>query len=138
MHSPPLHACANSARVKLQQALQTATFELNYERSSRIVENVAKDEDIRKLKFQILLLEDENDELHEQLTQEEDRADGLEHDVEDAAARSEELEVELQNVSNELRIKLRETDTLKVRLFGAFTGTERRLTVMTDGASIPP
>ena len=53
-------------KTQLQHALQTATFELNYERSARIVENVCRDEESRKLSLQLALLENENEELHNQ------------------------------------------------------------------------
>ncbi|KAF2835134.1 hypothetical protein M501DRAFT_1026885 [Patellaria atrata CBS 101060] len=99
-----------------QLALQTTKYELNYERSARAVECVAKDEDIRKLRLQLLLLEDENDELNDQLEREQKRGDELEHSVNDAWAQLEESETEVQRVSNELRMKVRELDTVKAEL----------------------
>src|SRR4051812_33372446 len=101
-------------RGQLQQALRTATLELNLERSTRAVETVKKDEDIRKLRLQLVLLEDENEELNTQLIQEEEHTDTLQQDLDDALARSTRLEDEISNLTNELRIKTREVETMKV------------------------
>jgi uncharacterized coiled-coil protein SlyX len=98
----------------LQQALQTTQFELNYERSSRIVEGVTKDEDIRKLKVRIHVIEDEVEELNEQLAKEEERSDGLVQDLEEAMSKFDELDGENQGLSNELRVKSRELENAKV------------------------
>jgi chromosome segregation ATPase len=95
-------------------ALQTTNFELNYERSSRAVESVVKDEDIRKLKYQVLGLEDENEELIEQLDKEEVHVQNLERDLECALARYEELDNEIQRLNEELRVRLRESSTMRV------------------------
>jgi len=103
--------------LKLQQALQTATIELKLARSIHDVETVSKDEVMRKLRLQILLLEDENQDLHEQLLSEEEHADQLEQDLEDALARSDGLEEEAQRATNELRSKARELDIKRVRPF---------------------
>ena len=88
---------------------------MNYERSSRQVDAVIRDEDVRKLKFQLVLLEDENDVLEEQLTQAEESADGMEGELGAALARQEELEGEVQTATNDLRSKLRESDAMRVR-----------------------
>lgn len=101
-------------RKQLQRALQTTTLELNLARSTHSVEIVSKDEDIRKLRFQLLLLEDENDGLHEQLQAEDVRMEELEQSLDDALARSEQKEAELQTVFNELRMKTREMEITKV------------------------
>jgi len=94
--------------------LQTVNFELNYERSSRAVECIIKGEDIRKLKYQLLLLEDENEDIIEQLDNEEAHAQNLEQDLENALARCEELDNEVQRLNEELRVKLRESSTMRV------------------------
>ena len=52
-----------NGKQQLQQALTTARYELNYEKSSRIVQGVAKDEEIRKLKFSMAVKEDEIEDL---------------------------------------------------------------------------
>lgn len=78
------------------------------------MESVCKDEDIRKLKFQQCLLEDEIDDLHNQLEQEVDRSDNLERELEEAHARSEELDAEIVRVTNDLKIRTRELETTRV------------------------
>lgn len=88
---------------------------MNYEKSSRIVEGVAKDEDIRKLKVKMAIKEDEVEELNEQLAKEEERADLLIQDLEDANARTDDLDADVQQLMNELRVKTRELDTARVR-----------------------
>ena len=102
--------------LQFQQQLQTLTFELNHERSIRSVEAVSKDEDIRKLRLQLLLLEDENEELHNQLVSEEERSDNLEQDRDDALLRVGELGTELQEATNDIRLQTRELESLKVFL----------------------
>ena len=74
-------------------------MELQLERSLHAVESVTKDEDMRKLQLQIILLGDENDELQCRLETEEERVDGLERALEGAQVRVDQLEVELQRVS---------------------------------------
>jgi len=84
---------------------------LNLERSKNSVEVVAKDEDIRKLRFQLLLQEDENDELHGQLTEEEARSDGLEQALDEALAQLEQVRTDKEN---EMRTHARESANIKV------------------------
>lgn len=100
--------------MQLMQTLQTAKFELNYERSSRIVEGVAKDEDIRKLRFKIAVMEDEIEELNEQLAREEERADLVAQDLEDAVVQTGELDATVQQLNNELRLRTRELEAAEV------------------------
>jgi hypothetical protein len=105
---------STNPRKQLQQAIHTTQFELNYERSVRIVEGVTKDEEIRKLRLRIHIIEDEVEELNEQLAKEEERSDGLIQDLEEAILRSDELDEENQGLSNELRVKSRELENAKV------------------------
>jgi hypothetical protein len=106
------------------QTLQTTKFELNYERSSRIIEGVTKDEDIRKLRFKIAVMEDEIEDLNEQLAKEEERADGIAQDLDDAVAQTGELDAAVQELTNELRLKTRELEVAEVAsshiLFSAY------------------
>lgn len=96
-----------------QYALRAADLELNLERSKNSVEVVAKDEDIRKLRFQLLLQEDENDELHGQLTEEEARSDGLEQALDEALAQLEQVRTDKEN---EMRTHARESANIKAEL----------------------
>ncbi|KAF4301442.1 hypothetical protein GTA08_BOTSDO10781 [Botryosphaeria dothidea] len=102
--------------AELQQALRTAECELELERSQRIVESVNKDEEIRKLRFQILLLEDENDDLQDQLQEEEQRSDKLETTLDDALAQLRKRDADIQRISNQLRMKMREAENMKAEL----------------------
>lgn len=104
------------AIVQYKHATQTLTFELNYERSARAVECVSKDEDIRRLRFQLLLLEDENDELNNQLAEEEARVEDLEQSVIDALSQLDRSESNAQRLNNELRLKARDLDNMKVSI----------------------
>ncbi|KKY28326.1 putative viral a-type inclusion protein [Diplodia seriata] len=101
---------------ELHQALRTVECELELERSQRIVESVNKDEEIRKLRFHALVLEDENDELQDQLQEEEQRSDKLETTLDDALAQLREREADMQRISNELRMKMREAENMKAEL----------------------
>ena len=87
---------------------------MNYQISSRIVEGITKDEDIRKLRVKIHIIEDEVEELIDQLTKEEERSDNLVRDLEETTAKSDELDIENQQLTNDLRIKSRELDNAKV------------------------
>lgn len=100
--------------MQLMQTLQTTQFELNYERSSRIVEGVAKDEEIRKLRFKIAVMDDEIEDLNEQLAKEEERADGIAQDLDDAVVQTGELDATVQQLNNELRAKTRELEAAEV------------------------
>ncbi|KAK0645041.1 Myosin heavy chain [Lasiodiplodia hormozganensis] len=111
-----MEAHAESDAKELHQALRTAECELELERSQRIVESVNRDEEIRKLRFQVLLLEDENDDLQDQLQEEDQRCGKLETALDDALARLRERDADLQRVSNELRMKMREAENMKTEL----------------------
>jgi len=67
------------------------------------------------LRFKIAIIEDEMEELNEQLAKEEERADLLVQDLEDANARTDDLDADVQQLLNEVRVKSRELDTAKVR-----------------------
>ena len=94
--------------------MQTAYFELNYERTSRAVECVIKDEEIRRLKYQLLRLKDHDEEVVELLDTESAHACNLERDLEDALTRCEKLDSEVQRLNEELRVRLRESSTMRV------------------------
>ncbi|KAH8820981.1 hypothetical protein F5884DRAFT_766082 [Xylogone sp. PMI_703] len=91
-------------------------LEVAYQESLRKTDMIVQDEAARRLRLQILLLENQNDELHEQLAVGEERIDGLEEE-------GERLQLELQaaqdyssHYANELRLKERELNNLKVEL----------------------
>jgi hypothetical protein len=98
-----------------KQALHTANHSIEYERSHHIINQIIRDEDIRKLKCQILLLQDENDSLNDQLATEEENSDVLQLRLEYAENAVDELELLVQQFENDQRIRDREFDTAKVR-----------------------
>jgi chromosome segregation ATPase len=101
---------------QFKQSLQTAQCTLDYERSSRIVEVVERDEDIRNLKCRILLLEDENESLDDQLGAEEEKADALQQRLDTAEATADDLDAEVQRITSELRVTSRELENATVRM----------------------
>jgi chromosome segregation ATPase len=106
---------------QFKHSLQTAQCTLDYERSSRIVEAVERDEDIRNLKCRILLLEAENESLDEQLAAEEEKADALQQGLDAAEATADELDAEVRRITCELRTTSRELENTTVsesRLIG--------------------
>jgi len=66
------------------------------------------------LKYQLLLLEDQNEEVIEQLNKEEAHTHKIEQDLEDALTRCEKLDNEVQRLNEELRVRLRESSTMRV------------------------
>lgn len=97
-----------------QLGLESCALELAYERTCRQVEIVCDAERLRQLRVRTLLLEEDNDELHTQVSRDYDRLDGLERFNKQV---KEDLEVcggKLENAQGDLRIKSREVETLKV------------------------
>ena len=76
---------------------------------------IIKDESARRLRLHILLLEDENDDLHEQLAIEDDRIDSLELEREDLQSRLQSTETEFRRHEKEMCLQARELNNLKVR-----------------------
>ena len=101
-------------RRQSTQSLHLAALESKYEQSNHTIALLEKDEDIRRLRFQLLLLEDENDDLHNQLTVEEDRGDALEKDVSEIQLREDEALEDTRRLMGEVRLKSREVETARV------------------------
>ncbi|KAI9707530.1 MAG: hypothetical protein M1836_000491 [Candelina mexicana] len=101
---------------QLQQSLKSKAFELAYEQSVQRVDISYEQEKARQLRVRILLLEDENDDLHDQLTQDDDRIDELERSVKEGRESLGEIENRLQCVQGELRAKSRELEVAKAEL----------------------
>ena len=99
---------------QLQLALESRAFELAYEKTCRQVEVVCDTERLRQLRVRTLLLEEDNQDLHTQLSQDDDRIAGLETFNEQL---QEDLKVcgsKFESSQGDLRIKSREVETLKV------------------------
>ena len=98
----------------MQQVTDTHTLEMVYEKACRQFDVVCESETARQLRLQRLLLEDENDDLHTQLAQGDERIDELEGYVQDLQEDVEVAVGELEVAQGDLRIKSREIETLKV------------------------
>lgn len=72
-------------------------------------------EDARQKRLRLLLLENENDGLHEQLSQSDERIDDLEAGTEKMQQTIAHLELNLQEARNGLRMRSRDLENLKVR-----------------------
>lgn len=94
-----------------ESAIKSAATELKYDQSAHAVNLIAKDEDIRRLRVDIHILEDDNDELRELLQQEEDRADAFEALVADNLVRAETAEARLRDAEADLRGREQELAT---------------------------
>jgi len=91
-----------------------------YQETLRKADLIIKDEGARRLRLRILLLENENDELHEQLALADDRIDGLEQEGEDARAQLEVAQEDSHRFEAELRNQTRELKNLQVPIYYSF------------------
>jgi hypothetical protein len=96
---------------------QSKSLELIYVQCARKNDLLFQEEEARQLRLRILLLEDENDDLHDQLAQEDDRIDTLEKEKEELQERANEALRDLALAQTELRAKGRELDNIKVLSF---------------------
>ena len=88
-------------------------LEMKYQATLRNSELIIKDEGSRRLRLRILLLENENDELHEQLALDDDRIDALEQEGEDLRAQLERALEEASRHESASRVQARELNNLK-------------------------
>lgn len=98
------------------QSLQSASLELKYERSTHLVDIISKDENLRKMRFDMHRIEDDNEELRDLLTQEEDRSKSLEKLVNDNLVRAEEAEAHVVELEQDLQAAEQELSVLRVRM----------------------
>ena len=105
---------APSAMEQLQLALESRALELAYERTCHQVELVGDAERVRKLRVRTIILEEKQDYLNAQVTQDDDRIDGLERLNERFQKDLEVCTGNLESTQGQLRLKLREIETLKV------------------------
>lgn len=97
----------------LEQSLHSSTLELKYAHSTHLVDIIAKDEEIRRLRLDIHILEDDNDELRELLQHEEDRCDQFEKLVNQNVARAEDAEERLRDAETDLQSRENEVLALQ-------------------------
>ena len=89
-------------------------MDLEYERSKHAFDLLCNEETTRQSRLRILLLENENDNLHQQLAQDDSRIDSLERGTQALLNQAEKLQADLLAANAELRIRNRELDNLKV------------------------
>lgn len=98
----------------MQQSLDTCAIELTYEKACRQLEMIYDAEDGRRFRVQNLLLKDECDALDAQLEQEDKRIGFLEECNQELLRTLDIAEGNLESARGEMRVKSRETETLKV------------------------
>jgi chromosome segregation ATPase len=98
-----------------QHFTKSQALELAYRETLLKTDLIVKDEAVRRLRLRILLLEGENDDLHEQLALADDRIDVLEQESEELRAQLEETQENARLQETELRAQTRELNNLKVR-----------------------
>ncbi|RAL59355.1 hypothetical protein DID88_006845 [Monilinia fructigena] len=96
--------------------MKSQCLELAYQEALQNTELIVKDEASRRLRLQILLLENENDDMHAQLAAGEDRMDGLEEGNEDLQARLDQAEEDAKKMEAEMRVQTRELKNVKAEL----------------------
>ncbi|MCJ1477896.1 hypothetical protein MMC13_006569 [Lambiella insularis] len=101
---------------ELQQVLKTHTVELTYERCLFQSSLLCEEEKARRLRLNLLLLEDANDDLQEQLSVEDHRNSDMEGMIQDIRGQLDAVEGESERLRGELRIKNREVENLKAEL----------------------
>ena len=79
-------------------------------------EILCEEEKARRLRINVLLLEDDNNDLHGQLSRDDYRIDELEGSVHDMQNQLDTVEGEAEQLRAELRMKIREVENLKVRV----------------------
>lgn len=107
-------AVAYSQSYATDQSLHSAALELKYERSAHLVDIIVKDESVRKLRFDIHVLEDDNDDLRDLLAKEEDRSDALEKLVNEHLLRAEDAEADVHHLQSELQLREQDLASLRV------------------------
>ncbi|KAI9681115.1 MAG: hypothetical protein M1817_002397 [Caeruleum heppii] len=112
-------AASSSSSFEMQQLEQQAhitSLEFTYEKTIQGAQSIFEEERARRLRLQILLLEDENDDLHDQLAQEESALDAVQMALQDADGRAERAEGGVERVHALLRMRDREIATLKAEV----------------------
>ncbi|KAG0652369.1 rRNA methyltransferase [Hyphodiscus hymeniophilus] len=93
---------------------------------------IVKDEAARRLRLRILLLENENDDLHEQLALADDRIDILEQEGEELRGQVDEAQEDARKQESELRAQARELNNLKAELISMNGVTMDSAKVLTE------
>jgi chromosome segregation ATPase len=94
-----------------------------YRETLRNAELIIKDEGARRLRLRILMLENENDDLHEQLALGDDRIDVLEQENQEIRSQLDRAQEDVLRQENELRTQSRQLNNLKVSAIGMYDST---------------
>jgi hypothetical protein len=101
--------------LTVQQHLSKAPcLEMAYQETLRNTDIIIKDEGARRLRLRILMLENENDDLHEQLALGDDRIDVLEQESEELRGQLGQAQEDVCRQEAELRTQARELQNVKV------------------------
>jgi chromosome segregation ATPase len=87
---------------------------MEYRDVCRDTDDIVKDEAARRLRLRIILLENENDELHEQLAVGDERIDVAEQEIEELYEKLRLAQDDLSQKEAEMRSQAREVGNLKV------------------------
>ncbi|TVY22411.1 hypothetical protein LHYA1_G008524 [Lachnellula hyalina] len=93
-----------------------SSLEVAYQEALRNTESIVKDEAARRLRLRILMLENENDDLHEQLALGDDRIDVLEQEGDELREQLERAHDEIQRHEADARVQTRELNNLRAAL----------------------
>lgn len=96
---------------------QLHSLEVAYLAATRNTESIIKDEGARKLRLKIMLLENENVDLHEQLALADERIDDLDQEADRLQTELDSAWQDLERQEVELRSQARESNSLKVNLY---------------------
>lgn len=129
---PASHAQTARMAPLYEQSLNTAAAELKYERSTQLVDILSKDEDIRKLRFNIHILADDNDELRELLAQEETRSEHFERLVNENLTRADDAEARLSDLEVALRSREHEVGALEAEKKALASSAADSETILTE------
>ncbi|PVH80725.1 hypothetical protein DL98DRAFT_654425 [Cadophora sp. DSE1049] len=115
---------------------KTQCLELAYQENLRNTEMIIKDEGARRLRLRILMLENENDELHEQLAVGDDRNDLLEQTAGDLRDQLSDTQENVRRQEAELRVQSRELNNMKAELISMNGITTDSAKVLADKLSL--
>lgn len=107
----------------MQRLSKTQCLEMAYQENLRNTDMIIKDESARRLRLRILMLENENDELHEQLALGDDRNDLLEQSAEELRVQLSNTEEDLRRQEADLRVQAKELSNLKVNTVNTALGS---------------
>ncbi|KAL8658937.1 MAG: hypothetical protein Q9202_007354 [Teloschistes flavicans] len=118
--------------VESHQALDTRVFSLAYEKCLRQNDVLHGIESLRKLRVHVLLCENENEHLREQINEDEQHMQRMEHGKNAMRTRIKKLEASLESAHGEARVKSREIETLKAETHSLHSVTMDSTKLLTE------